>query len=68
MKVLDKAAWAYLVKSENIIREIPKDGGCTTRDEYIFYYQGKSDTINDDTCEFSTWHTLRDYLKKNKLQ
>ncbi len=68
LKTLDKEAWAYLVKTENIIREIPEDGECTTRDEYIFYHKGKSDTINDTTCRFSTWYTLKDYLKKNKLQ
>lgn len=68
LKPLDKEVWAYLVKSENRIREIPKGGDCTTRDKYVFYYKGKSDTINDSTCKFSTWYTLRDYLKKNKLK
>lgn len=68
LKPIDKAVWAYLVKAENKIREIPKDGGCTTRDEYIFYYRGKSDTINDSTCRFSIWSSLEDYMKKNKLQ
>ncbi|CAI8769472.1 hypothetical protein [Chryseobacterium sp. IT-36CA2] len=68
LKPIDKAAWAYFVKTENKIREIPKNGGCTTRDEYIFYHKGKSDTIHDGTCEFSIWYTLKDYLKKNKLQ
>lgn len=68
LKPIDKAVWAYFVKTENRIREIPKDGGCTTRDKYIFYHKGKSDTIYDGTCEFSTWYTLKDYLKKNKLQ
>jgi len=68
LKSIDKAAWAYFVKTENKIREIPEDGDCTTRDEYIFYHKGKSDTIYDGTCEFSIWYTLKDYLKKNKLQ
>jgi len=68
LKPIDKAVWAYFVKTENKIREIPKDGGCTTKDEYIFYHKGKSDTIYDETCKFSIWYTLKDYLKKNKLQ
>jgi hypothetical protein len=68
LKPIDKTIWAYFVKTENKIREIPKNGGCTTRDDYIFYHKGKSDTINDGTCEFSIWFSLKDYMKNNKLQ
>lgn len=68
LKPIDKTTWAYFVKVENKIREIPKDGGCTTRDEYIFYHKGRSDTIYDGTCEFSIWMGLKDYIKNNKLQ
>ncbi len=68
LKPIDKTIWAYFVKTENKIREIPENGGCTTRDEYIFYHKGISDTIHDGTCEFSVWMGLKDFIKNNKLQ
>lgn len=68
LKAIDRTTWAYFVKTENEIREIPKDGDCTTRDVYIFYNKGKSDTIRDSTCKFSIWSAIKEYLKKNKLQ
>ncbi|NIF06564.1 hypothetical protein F3J23_14035 [Chryseobacterium sp. Tr-659] len=68
VKKIDKKIWAFFVNLENQIRQIPENGECTTKDVYIFYAKGKTDTIIDGTCNFSFRSDLEAYLQKNKLQ
>jgi len=64
---IDKQTWVYFVALENKIRQIPKDGGCTSVDSFVFKYKGRSDTIYDGTCSFNLVSTIKNYRKKNKI-
>lgn len=66
-KKVDEKVWSYFVNTENAMRQIPKNGGCTTIDTYVLSYRGKSDTMIDNTCRFRIWSHLKDYLNNNKL-
>ncbi|RKT01669.1 hypothetical protein [Chryseobacterium defluvii] len=67
LKKINKKVLGYFINIENQIRNIPTDGGCTTRDTFIFQYEGRSDTIYDKTCDFNIPGKISDYLKQNNI-